>query len=145
MIGVIQRVKSASVEVDNQIIGSIQQGVLLFLGIQKHDNNLHIEKLAKKVANLRIFEDTEHKMNLSIQDTKGELLVVSQFTLAAETSKGNRPGFSSAAHPKDAEVLYDAFITHYNNHYGKVQTGQYGASMQVQLVNDGPATFILSV
>ena len=145
MIGLIQRVKQAKVSVGKEIIGQIDQGILLLLGIEKNDNKEKIEKLARKVANLRIFEDDNAKMNLSLLDIKGQLLVVSQFTLVADTAKGNRPGFSNSASPALGETLYDEFIEHFTCTHAPCKSGQFGANMQVELINDGPATFYIQV
>lgn len=144
MIGLVQRVNSASVSVNGKVVGSISKGTLLLLGIEKDDNEVAIVKLAKKVANLRIFEDKMHKMNLSLLDIKGEILVISQFTLVADTSKGNRPGFSNAASPELAQSVYEQFVEHFSQHYQKCETGEFAANMQVSLVNDGPATFVIN-
>lgn len=145
MIALIQRVKHAKVEVDNEIIGEISQGLLVLLGVEKMDTPALADKLLKKVLNYRVFNDDEGKMNLSLQDVKGELLIVSQFTLAADTTKGLRPGFSTAATPCDAKVLYDYFVdTSYKKNV-RIQTGEFGADMAVSLLNDGPVTFSLKV
>jgi D-tyrosyl-tRNA(Tyr) deacylase len=143
MIGLIQRVTSANVKVNNSLVGEINQGILLFLGIEKEDNSQQLEKLLHKVINYRIFEDTAGKMNLSLLDVAGELLIVSQFTLVANTRKGLRPSFSSAAPPESGKQLYDKFVQLASEKLNKVQTGEYGADMQVSLVNDGPVTFLL--
>lgn len=145
MIGLIQRVSQASVSVDAQTIGKIEQGLVVLLGIEQQDTHEQIAKLAKKIANIRIFEDHNGKMNKSLRDIQGDLLIVSQFTLAADTHKGNRPGFSNAAAPQLGEKLYNDFIAHYQDLYGHCQQGQFGATMQVALINDGPATFYLQV
>lgn len=145
MIGLIQRVKQAKVSVDNELHSQIDQGILLLLGIEKKDSSENIEKLARKVANLRIFEDENAKMNLSLSDIQGELLVVSQFTLVADTAKGNRPGFSNSAPPALSEILYDEFIKHFTCTYAPCKSGRFGANMQVELINDGPATFYIQV
>jgi len=145
LIGLIQRVSRASVHVHEQKTGSIGRGILLLLGIEKEDNHEHVVKMARKVAKIRIFEDENGKMNNSLQDIKGELLVVSQFTLAADTQKGNRPGFSNAAANSLSESLYNDFIQHYQNEYGVCQQGKFGANMQVALCNDGPATFYIKL
>jgi D-aminoacyl-tRNA deacylase len=144
MKALLQRVSQASVCVDGQCIGAIQSGILLFLGIEKIDTILSVEKLARKVLSFRIFSDTNGKMNLSVTDCQASLLVVSQFTLVAETEKGSRPGFSLAASPEHAEALYLSFIQVLKKSGLNVQTGQFGADMQVHLVNDGPVTFLLS-
>jgi D-tyrosyl-tRNA(Tyr) deacylase len=145
MLGLIQRVSSASVSIDNHIAGQINQGIVLLLGIEKSDTNAQADQLLQKLLNYRIFNDNDGKMNLSLQDIGGDLLIVSQFTLAADTKKGLRPSFSSAAPPEQAKVLYEHFLsqaTHYHN--GAVASGQFGADMQVSLCNDGPVTFLLN-
>ena len=144
MRALLQRVSRAGVCVDRQSIGEIQSGILLFLGVEKTDTILSVEKLVRKVLSLRIFSDDNDKMNLSVTDCQGSLLVVSQFTLVAETEKGNRPGFSLAASPEQAEVLYLSFIQELKKSGLNVQAGRFGANMQVDLVNDGPATFLLA-
>lgn len=141
MKGLIQRVKSASVNVDDLPVASIGTGILLLLGIEKDDDILHVEKMARKVFNYRIFSDVDGKMNKSLSDVNGELLVVSQFTLVADTTKGNRPGFSKGASPAHGESIYQAFIEHVSQQYRECQTGVFGADMAVSLVNDGPVTF----
>lgn len=143
MIGLVQRVKSASVKVDAKVISSIEHGILLLVGVEKHDSHESMTNLARKVANIRIFEDDDGKMNNSIKDVGGQLLVVSQFTLAASTKKGNRPGFSDCAGHELGNALYQAFIQHYSQQHGPCMGGQFGANMQVELINDGPATFYL--
>lgn len=145
MQGLIQRVKHAKVEVDGQIIGQIEQGILLLLGVEKHDDNSTADKLLHKVSNYRIFTDENDKMNLSLKDIQGELLVVSQFTLAADTKKGMRPSFSSAATPAQASELYEYFVNQAKAAGLTVATGQFAADMQVSLCNDGPVTFNLAV
>jgi len=145
MIGLIQRVSSASVVVDNKTIGSIDAGILLFLGVEKEDTSQQAEKLLDKIINYRIFEDTAGKMNLSLLDVAGELLIVSQFTLVADTKKGLRPSFSSAASPELGKQLYDRFVDLAKQKLNTVQTGEFGADMQVKLINSGPTTFCLQV
>jgi D-tyrosyl-tRNA(Tyr) deacylase len=145
MIGLIQRVSHASVRVDNQVCGEIDQGILLLLAVEPEDLESHAERLLEKVLNYRVFSDTEGKMNLSLRDIQGGLLVVSQFTLAANTKKGLRPSFTSAAPPAHAEALYDYFATRASAVYDKTQYGIFGADMQVSLCNDGPVTFSLQV
>lgn len=145
MIALIQRVKQAKVDIDNQTVGEIKQGLLVLLGVEKTDTPALADKLLKKVTNYRVFSDNEGKMNLSLQDIQGELLVVSQFTLAADTSKGLRPGFSVAAAPSDAQALYQYFVEASKALGFNTQTGEFGADMQVSLVNDGPVTFSLKV
>ncbi len=139
----VQRVTSATVEVNKHIVGKIGKGFLLFIGVEKGDTQQQANYLAKKVANLRIFEDEQGKMNLSIQDTGGEILAISQFTLAGDTSRGNRPGFETAAKPEIAKPLYEYFIQQLKEVGLKVETGIFQEDMQVSLVNDGPCTFIL--
>lgn len=143
MLGLIQRVASASVVIDHETVGEIDQGILLLLGVQKHDAMGSADKLLQKVLNYRMFSDPEGKMNLSLSDINGGLLIVSQFTLAADTKKGLRPSFSSAAPPEQAENLYNHFVSHATQQHLKVQNGRFGADMQVCLVNDGPVTFML--
>jgi D-tyrosyl-tRNA(Tyr) deacylase len=143
MLGLIQRVSSASVVIDYETVGEIDQGILLLLGVQKHDAMGSADKLLRKVLNYRMFSDPEGKMNLSLSDINGGLLIVSQFTLAADTKKGLRPSFSSAAPPEQAENLYNHFVNQASQQHLKVQNGRFGADMQVCLVNDGPVTFML--
>ena len=143
MQGLIQWVKHAKVEVDNQVIGQIEQGILLLLGVEKLDDKSTADKLLHKVSNYRIFTDENDKMNLSLKDIQGELLVVSQFTLAADTKKGMRPSFSSAATPERANEIYEYFVSQAKEKGLKVASGQFAADMQVSLCNDGPVTFNL--
>lgn len=144
MLGLIQRVSSASVSIEGSIAGQIYQGLLLFLAVQKNDTKADAEKLLQKVLHYRIFSDTEGKMNLSLSDVGGGLLVISQFTLAADTKKGLRPSFSAAAKPEHAEFLYNYFIECAVENHPILQSGIFGANMQVSLCNDGPVTFILN-
>lgn len=144
MIGLIQRVSEASVSVAGEPVGTIGCGVLLLLGVQRDDDEAKADKLLRRVMGYRIFPDDDGKMNLSLRDINGELLVVSQFTLAADTNKGTRPGFSRAAAPQDAERLYEYFVSQAAKDTS-VATGRFGANMQVSLVNDGPVTFWLEV
>ena len=145
MLGLIQRVSSASVSIDSQIHGHINQGILLLLGVEKGDSATQTDQLLQKILNYRIFGDEQGKMNLSLKDIAGDLLVVSQFTLAADTQKGLRPSFSSAAPPAQAENLYNYFLDQAKGiHNGSIANGQFGADMQVSLCNDGPVTFLLS-
>lgn len=139
----VQKVLSASVTVNNTKVSEIANGFLLFIGVEKNDTTAQADFLAKKVINLRIFEDENNKMNLSIQDVKGEILAVSQFTLAADLSRGNRPGFDTAARPEEAKPLYEYFVRQLQNNNISVQTGIFQTDMKVALVNDGPCTFIL--
>lgn len=145
MLGLIQRVKRASVSVDNEIVGEIEQGILLLLGIQKTDSVESADKLIDKLLAYRIFADADNKMNCSVQQIEGGILVVSQFTLAADTKKGLRPSFSSAAPPAQAQSLYDYFVTQLRAKHKTVATGIFAADMQVSLVNDGPVTFMLEM
>ena len=145
MLGLIQRVSSASVAIENRLQGNIDQGILLLLGVEKNDDKDNADQLLKKILNYRIFNDELGKMNLSLNDIGGGLLVVSQFTLAADTKKGLRPSFSSAAPPEPAEALYDYFLKQAQTEcQGRVASGEFGADMQVSLCNDGPVTFLLS-
>ncbi len=145
MQGLIQRVKQAKVEVAGEVVGEISQGILLLLGVEKQDTEQSVEKLLHKVSHYRIFTDQQGKMNLSLKDIGGELLVVSQFTLAADTKKGMRPSFSSAGTPEQANFLYELFIAEAKKAGLSVAAGQFGADMQVSLCNDGPVTFNLLV
>ncbi len=145
MLGLIQRVKHASVTVNNEIVGEIQQGILLLLGIQKADTEETVNKLIDKLLSYRIFSDADNKMNCNVQQIDGGVLVVSQFTLAADTKKGTRPSFSSAAPPAQAQALYDYFVTQLRTKHNKVATGIFAADMQVSLLNDGPVTFMLEM
>ena len=139
----IQRVKKASVSVNNDTVGKIEQGILIFIGVCKEDTKEQADFLAHKAANLRIFEDENGKMNLSVKDIKGEALVISQFTLAGDCTRGNRPGFDKAAHPDIAKPMYEYFSEQLRNENIKVENGIFQADMQVSLINDGPVTFIL--
>ena len=145
MLGLLQRVRQASVTVNEEITGEIQQGILLLLGIQKNDTEETANKLIDKILTYRIFSDENKKMNCSLQQIGGGILVVSQFTLAADTKKGTRPSFSSAAPPAQAEALYDYFVAQMRNKHPQVATGMFGADMQVSLINDGPVTFMLEM
>ena len=139
----VQKVLTASVSVNNNIVSQINDGYLLFVGIEKNDTSSQADFLAKKIANLRIFTDENDKMNLSIKDVGGEILAVSQFTLAADLSRGNRPGFDSAAKPEDANKLYEYFIEQLIKLDIIVKKGIFQADMKVSLINDGPCTFML--
>ncbi len=139
----VQKVLSASVTVEQKVVAQIGGGYLLLVGVEKGDTTAQADYLAKKVTNFRIFTDENDKMNLSIQDVDGEVLAVSQFTLAADLSRGNRPGFDTAATPQEAEPLYEYFVEQLRANGLKVQTGIFQADMKVALINDGPCTFIL--
>ena len=145
MQGLIQRVSRAEVTVEGHVVGKIDQGIVLLLGVEKADSEQQVDKLLHKVSHYRIFTDEQGKMNLSLKDIGGELLVVSQFTLAADTRKGMRPSFSSAATPQQARQLYDLFVDKAKAAGITVATGQFASDMQVSLVNDGPVTFNLAV
>lgn len=143
MIGLLQRVKNASVTVNDQVIGAVGQGLLVLVCAEKGDSEGQCEKLAKKVLAYRIFEDENGKMNKSVSDIGGEILIVSQFTLAADTAKGLRPSFTPAADPETGKRLYEHFIEKIKESGLKTETGQFGANMQVTLINDGPVTIWL--
>jgi len=144
MIALVQRVSSASVEVDKTVIGEIKQGLLVLLAIEPEDNEKKALRLAQRIAGYRIFEDEQGKMNLNVKQVGGDLLVVSQFTLAATTNKGLRPSFTSAAEPILSEKLYLYFCQQLRLMDFSVPTGRFGADMKVALVNDGPVTFTLT-
>lgn len=143
MKAVIQRVTSASVEVDHEIIGQIDEGLLVLLGAAKGDSEIDIDYMVEKIPHLRIFSDDEGKMNRSLIDTEGQLLVVSQFTLLGDTHRGRRPGFDQAAPPDQARQLYDSAIAKFQEKGVLIQAGRFGANMLVSLKNNGPVTFIL--
>jgi len=144
MKALIQRVTSANVKVDGAITGEIGKGLLVFLAVEKNDTEASIEKLVHKLVHYRIFSDDENKMNLNIQDTKGDILIVSQFTLAASTEKGLRPSFSDAASPEKAFKYYNYFVDKIRSASIPVSTGIFGEDMKVELINDGPVTFLLN-
>lgn len=145
MKAVVQRVSKASVTINNRIMGQINQGMVVLLGIDKGDNLDKVEYLANKIANLRIFADKNSKMNLSVKDVKGKLLIISQFTLSGNCQKGKRPSFDNAEHPSIAEPLYEKFIELIKKENIEVETGIFGAMMDVELVNTGPVTFIIDI
>lgn len=140
---VLQRVKHAQVNIDNNTVGKINEGLLLFIGIGNNDNESIADRLVKKVCNLRIFEDENQKMNKSIKDIGGELLVVSQFTLYADCKNGNRPSFTNACEPKKANEIYEYFKSKCMEEVKIVESGVFGADMKIELLNDGPVTIIL--
>lgn len=143
MKGLIQRVKRASVTIDGKVYSKINQGILILLGVEKGDNEQNTDKLADKLCKLRIFEDEDGKMNKSILDVNGEILIVSQFTLAGDCKKGTRPSFDKAELPQRANELYEYFVDLIKQKNIPVGTGVFGAMMDVELVNDGPVTFML--
>jgi D-tyrosyl-tRNA(Tyr) deacylase len=143
MIALIQRVTAAKVEVEGEITGQIDKGLLVLLGVEKEDNHAKAEKLLEKVLNYRVFSDEDGKMNLNVQQAGGAILVVSQFTLAADTQKGLRPSFSKGASPALAEEMYDYFVEKCGQKISTF-TGRFAADMQVSLTNDGPVTFWLN-
>jgi D-aminoacyl-tRNA deacylase len=145
MLGLIQRVKRASVDVNNECVGEIEQGILLLLGIEKTDTQGTADKLIDKILAYRLFADEQNKMNCNVQQIDGGVLVVSQFTLAADTQKGLRPSFSCAMPPVEAEQLYNYFVSTMRAKHASIATGIFGADMQVSLVNDGPVTFMLKM
>lgn len=145
MIALIQRVQHASVVVDGNTIGAIDEGILALIGVEKDDDETKAKRLLERLLNYRIFADSDDKMNLSLRDTNGGLLLVPQFTLAADTQKGNRPSFSSAASPEQGQQLFNFFVAQANKAHEKIATGQFGADMKVSLLNDGPVTFWLQV
>lgn len=145
MLGLIQRVSSASVVIDNTEVGAIQHGILALIGMEKTDTEKEAERLLEKILHYRIFSDAKDKMNLNVKDVKGGLLLVSQFTLVADTKSGTRPGFSTAMAPAESNKLFDYLLKIANEKHQPVASGQFGANMQVSLCNDGPVTFLLSV
>jgi len=145
MLGLLQRVKRAAVDVDGKCVGKIDQGILLLLGIEKTDTEVTANKLIDKMLAYRLFADEQNKMNCNVQEIKGGILVVSQFTLVADTNKGLRPSFSSAAPPAQAQALYNYFVERLRLKHSPIATGIFAADMQVSLVNDGPVTFMLKM
>lgn len=143
MRSVLQRVKSASVTIDGEVVGKIGTGLLVLLGICDEDTDKDIVYLADKITGLRIFEDEDEKMNLSVEDIGGEILVVSQFTLYGDCRKGKRPSFTAAGKPDYANSMYEKFVEYLKNKGFLVKTGRFGADMQVELINDGPVTMLL--
>ena len=145
MKAVVQRVDSASVSIHNATRGSISRGLVVFIGVQNSDGLEEIYKLSDKLLNLRIFNDNNLKMNLSLSDISGELLIISQFTLFANCIKGNRPSFINAGSPIHAKKIYNEFVNYMNQKKINVQSGEFGADMKIELINSGPATFILDI
>lgn len=145
MRGLIQRVQHANVVVDGEVTGAIGPGLLLFLGVEKEDDQAKADRLLDKVLKYRVFSDADGKMNLGLKETGGGLLIVSQFTIVADTRKGLRPSFSSGASPEQGETLYDYFVARAKTQHQEVATGRFAADMNVSLLNDGPVTFMLEV
>ena len=145
MKALLQRVSQASVSIEGVEVARIANGLLVLVGVEPNDNQQSVEKKLHKLLNYRVFADDQGLMNKSLTDTQGGLLLVSQFTLAADTRSGLRPGFSTAAAPAQAEALFEQLVTLAQQRHGNVQTGQFAADMQVQLINDGPVTFLLEV
>ena len=143
MRSVVQRVKKGSVEIEEKEIGKIEKGLVILLGVGQNDTEKDAEYLAEKIVNLRIFEDKEGKMNLSVKDINGQILVISQFTLYGDCKKGRRPSFISAALPDKAVKLYDYFVKSIKNYGLKIETGEFQAMMLVKIYNDGPVTILL--
>jgi D-aminoacyl-tRNA deacylase len=145
MLSLVQRVSSARVEIAQSVVGAISQGLLVLVCAEPSDTREHADKLLAKLLKLRIFSDAAGKMNLSVQDVQGGLLIVSQFTLAADTTGGNRPSFTAAAPAQQGRELYDYFVQQARTLHPQVETGQFGADMQIHLVNDGPITIPLNI
>ncbi|MGH8239467.1 MAG: D-aminoacyl-tRNA deacylase [Steroidobacteraceae bacterium] len=145
MIGLLQRVSHAEVRVETKIVGSIQAGLLVLVGVERGDTEQQADRLLERLLTYRVFPDEEGRMNRSVQDTAGGLLLVSQFTLAADTRKGTRPGFSPAAEPQEGQRLFEYLVHRARERHRVVETGEFGAHMQVTLTNDGPVTFWLQV
>ncbi len=145
MKALLQRVRGARVEVAGEVVGAIDQGLLVLVGVEPQDSEASADKLLHRLLNYRVFGDAEGKMNLSLKDVEGGLLLVSQFTLAADTRSGMRPSFSSAAPPAQGAALFDYLLARAGAQHAPVASGRFGADMQVHLVNDGPVTFLLEV
>ncbi|MBW5800127.1 D-aminoacyl-tRNA deacylase [Halomonas elongata] len=143
MKALIQRVSQASVSVDDECVGAIEHGLLALIGVEREDDEARVERLLHKLLHYRVFADETGRMNHNLQQAEGGLLLISQFTLAADTRKGLRPGFSSAAPPDEGERLFHHLVERARNAWPRVATGRFGANMQVSLVNDGPVTFLL--
>ena len=145
MIALIQRVATASVQVDQRVIAQIERGILALVAIQPQDDINRSKRLLQRILNYRIFPDASDKMNVSLREIDGQLLLVPQFTLAADTRRGNRPSFSNSANPQLSRQLFEQLFVHAQQEYSKVKRGEFGANMQVSLTNDGPVTFWLEV
>src|SRR3989344_5918589 len=145
MIGLLQRVSSARVSVGGEVVGAIERGILVFVGVEQHDGEARADRLLERLLGYRIFPDAAGKMNLSVQDVQGGLLLVPQFTLAADTKKGMRPSFTPAAIPAEGQRLFEYLVGAARAQYATVATGVFGSDMQVTLTNDGPVTFWLRV
>jgi D-tyrosyl-tRNA(Tyr) deacylase len=143
MKAVIQRVKHAKIEIDGEDVSHIERGILALVGVEEKDSPEDAKKLASRLLHFRIFPDENGRMNLSLKDTNGDILLVPQFTLVAETNRGNRPSFSHSAKPNHAATLFDSLVKETSKEYSKVSTGFFGADMNISLVNDGPVTFFL--
>jgi len=143
MLALLQRVNWAQVSVNHKIIGKIQRGMLVFIGVEKEDTHQKANRLIERLLGYRIFPDAQNKMNLNIQDIKGKLLIIPQFTLAADTQKGMRPSFSSAADPQKGQALFNYFLSKIQEIFPFIEQGEFGAHMQIELCNDGPVTFLL--
>ena len=145
MIGLLQRVIQASVSVEGEVIGSIDRGLMVLVGVERNDTEAQADRLLERLLGYRVFSDADDKMNLSLKEVQGGLLLVPQFTLAADTQKGTRPSFSSAAVPEQGQQLFDYLLSQAQQVYTNVASGRFGADMQVSLTNDGPVTFWLQV
>ena len=145
MISIIQRVSHAEVCIANQRVGKIERGIMALVAIEKLDTEKIAQRLLERILNYRIFPDAEGRMNLSLKNIQGGLLLVPQFTLAADTNSGNRPSFTPAASPEKGEELFNYFVSYAKSNYANIETGKFGADMQVSLLNDGPVTFTLEV
>jgi len=145
MIALIQRVTQANVSVDGIQIGTIERGIMALIAVEKQDNEKSAQRLFERIVSYRIFPDAEDRMNLNLQAIQGGLLLIPQFTLAADTNSGNRPSFTPAASPEKGAELFNYFVSYAKNNFPNIQTGQFGADMQVALINDGPVTFTLKV
>lgn len=144
MKALIQRVTDARVEIEGKTYSAINEGLLVFIGFDSKDNKVQADKMINKLLSYRVFNDAKDKMNLSVQDINGDVMIVSQFTLSADTKSGNRPGFSTAKNPLEAETLYNYFVNQISKSYKNIASGKFGSNMNISLTNDGPVTFILS-